>query len=292
MATQAGVRQAIRDNIYSSRPPLRPFVHQINGAINSSITTITVDDGDNFAAGDIIEFEDGEQCYVVSVSTDTLTVIRGYNGTTAASQSDNDVIYKNPRITIQQIDTAVDQIIKELFLQGIYVFGTGSITLVADQFYYTLSPTDIIEPLSFYYADTNSVPVPLPFKSMDLVHTALDTNGHGVHLWEWGDKSSGDTVYYTYQQLINDVTDLLDRQEPLVVMGATARILGMTILPETHDPGKRSDRTVQPGQGARDARYFQAEFFVATRAEQAQLKVDKTKVVRSNLTSRVSRWVS
>ncbi|MDY6835544.1 MAG: hypothetical protein SVY53_12165 [Chloroflexota bacterium] len=51
--------------------------------LSSSATTIDVTDGDNFAEGQTLRIE-SEQVYVSSISTNTLTVSRGVNGTTAA----------------------------------------------------------------------------------------------------------------------------------------------------------------------------------------------------------------
>lgn len=58
---------------------------------NSSATSIVVDNGDYFTAGNIVKVpRTGECMYVSSVSTNTLTVIRGYGTTSAASLVDND----------------------------------------------------------------------------------------------------------------------------------------------------------------------------------------------------------
>ena len=68
------------------------------GGINASVTTITVSDADGtsadletprFQAGNLIKI-DSEWCDVIAVTagtTNTLTVVRGVNGTTAASHS-------------------------------------------------------------------------------------------------------------------------------------------------------------------------------------------------------------
>ena len=57
-------------------------------AIDGSETDIDVDDGDFFRVGDLIRIEN-EIMEVTAVSTDTLTVIRGSHGSSAASHSDN-----------------------------------------------------------------------------------------------------------------------------------------------------------------------------------------------------------
>ena len=59
--------------------------------INTTDTAVVVDDGSIYDAGDIAHIG-GEQIKVLSVSSNTLTVRRAYNGTTAASHSDDAVL--------------------------------------------------------------------------------------------------------------------------------------------------------------------------------------------------------
>jgi hypothetical protein len=63
----------------------------IDGAINDSVTSVTVDDGDFFRVGDLLRFGD-EIVEVTAISTNALTIRRGLYGSTAASHSDNAVI--------------------------------------------------------------------------------------------------------------------------------------------------------------------------------------------------------
>lgn len=64
----------------------------INGAITNVATTVIVDDGSRFLAGDVIAME-AERATVTSVSTDTLTIVRGQQGTTAVAHNDNVPIF-------------------------------------------------------------------------------------------------------------------------------------------------------------------------------------------------------
>ena len=64
----------------------------INGAINASVTTVTVDDGDYFKRGDLIRLGT-EILEVTDISTNDLTVKRGVHGSTAASHSDDVAIW-------------------------------------------------------------------------------------------------------------------------------------------------------------------------------------------------------
>ena len=68
---------------------MSPYTATVNEALDNSETAVDVatDQGAYFRQGDIVAV-DSEYMLVTSVSTDTLTVSRGYGGTTAASHSD------------------------------------------------------------------------------------------------------------------------------------------------------------------------------------------------------------
>jgi len=62
----------------------------LNGAINNSVTTLDVDTGSLFpSVGNFRIMVDSEIMVCTARSTNTLTVVRGQDGTTAASHSDN-----------------------------------------------------------------------------------------------------------------------------------------------------------------------------------------------------------
>jgi len=71
------------------------YASALSAGVNSSTVTIpvTAATGQYFKAGDIIEIF-GEYMQVGAVATDSLTVARGTNGTTAASHSSSDVVTK------------------------------------------------------------------------------------------------------------------------------------------------------------------------------------------------------
>ena len=84
----------------------------LNAADPTTGTTVTVADSTIYNNGDIIEFQDdGEQCFVRSNNgATTMTVIRGYNGTTAAtSHATNVVILKNPTFGYIEIVNAIER---------------------------------------------------------------------------------------------------------------------------------------------------------------------------------------
>lgn len=78
-----------------------PAQDQINGSKLDSDTTITVDDGTKFAAGMILAVDGSDELIKVdSVSSNDLTVTRGYGSSTAEAIADNAIvrIVANPRL--------------------------------------------------------------------------------------------------------------------------------------------------------------------------------------------------
>lgn len=76
---------------------MREQITQLNGAVNSSAGTVTLDDGlEGISRGDLIEI-DTELMYVLSWNdgTNVATVLRGYNSD-AATHADNSVAVINP----------------------------------------------------------------------------------------------------------------------------------------------------------------------------------------------------
>jgi hypothetical protein len=290
--TQAQLRSRVKDEIYNARPHLRPFAHPIAEAMDASETGLDVVDGTNFAKGDVVEYElDGEQNYVSSVSSNTLTVIRGYNSTTAATHNSGDTIFKNPRVTLKQIDQAIADTLLELEGLGVHAWGTGAITLITNQFTYDLSLSDCLDVAAVYYEDDDSLNLrPLPFRVARRLHTTVVPGAAAIRIPEWGDRAAGEDVYYTYKKIIDAAADLLDRQANMVVKGAVGRLLSMFIAPSTDNPSTEANKSVPPGSLRADRREHMSEFLRLAFAEQALLKQEEKDLPVTRLTARARRW--
>ena len=295
MASATEIRERIFNYAYGSGHGKRPFAHRINGAYTAG-GTVTMDDGAKFTVNDVLEFQPlGMQARVESIATNVLTLDAGLNGTVDANLADNVTLFNNPRFTIKDADDAVKATLEVLEDYNIFVIGTGTITLVANQFYYDLTDSDIVEPwgvLGLFEQDaTDLIPRPLPFHYYAGIHATLSTSGHGIKVWYWGNSTAGDTLYFTYAKKIDATTDLTTRQEEMVVKGSVAQLMGTDIIPRTMDPGKRTDRTVQPGQTGRDSRWFQAEFQRALWREEARWMTEIEQLPTTRSIARVNRLV-
>ena len=70
---------------------MSPRADALNEELDNSETAVDVDNGAYFKTGDVLKVE-SELLYVSSISTNTLTVVRGFAGTTAATHTDNTVV--------------------------------------------------------------------------------------------------------------------------------------------------------------------------------------------------------
>lgn len=111
------------------RRMLGDFPWETTGSAASSSSVVVVADGTDWAEGDVGEFEDdGEQFWVKSISTNDLTCVRGYNGTTAATQAASSRILKNPRYGLIEIQNAIESVIQTLPYPRIYKVVADTVT--------------------------------------------------------------------------------------------------------------------------------------------------------------------
>lgn len=92
----------------------RPYVTTATAA-NGSTTTVSVTDGTDWQEGAILEFQDnGEQVLVMSIAANNLTVIRGWNGTTAAAHSSIQA-WRDPQYTYDNISKCLASSVRRLW---------------------------------------------------------------------------------------------------------------------------------------------------------------------------------
>jgi hypothetical protein len=124
----------------------RENLNRLNGAINSSATTLVYEfDQGGIIAGAVLEI-DLESMYVWSVSTGTktATVQRGFNGSTAASHSDDAIIRVNPRFPHWTIFVALNQELADLSspANGLFQVNSEDVVTTAGVVGYDLTLSD------------------------------------------------------------------------------------------------------------------------------------------------------
>ena len=107
---------------------------QLDGAINDTVTTVTLDSGTGVKRSDTLEVED-ELMLVSAVSTNDLTVSRGFYRSTAASHADNTVGYVNPPFPRVRIAEAIKRSFSRMEALGIPLVKTGTYNRTTDLSY-------------------------------------------------------------------------------------------------------------------------------------------------------------
>lgn len=292
--TDASLRARVRRIVYRSQP-MGGVYEDVAPVLTDSATSmaVTTGTGTNWSPGDYVEFEEtGEVALVQARTTDTLTIKRGAFDTTAAAVTAGTTIRKNPRFSQAEIDDAIDTTIRSLWPQ-IYTFGKGTFTYSATSYWYPLSDENIEQVLNVYYEDVerlNPVSV-IGWRDYGELDGTEFTQTKGLYLFGTSGLEAGDDVYYTYQKQITDAADLLDRQEGMVATGVVYHLMGGDGVGRTQDPGRRTDRTVQPGQELRDSYWYFTEFDRLKRLEEISLAKTMDELLpKSRTQRRVQNW--
>ncbi len=279
--TAAAMRNRVLNMVYSAQPTFRPYQTPLATAgINSSVTTIDVPTGTGgaWSVNDEGEFDDGERFLVTGVSTDALTVIRGHGGTTAAAQDQNDIITQNPRFTIEMIDQTVLDAVVDLG-PSIYDLHTITDTYTAGTEWYPMDAVgdeNIFDVLTVYVKQSGEA-------HPNAVHgwvfrNNIDSTGfsepNGLHIPGGLVLTSGSSFYITAKKSYAAVTDLDDGSNAVRIAAhfAVYKLLGMAEVARTHDPGKRTDRTIQPGAEGRSSIWYLREAERLRLREEARLQ--------------------
>lgn len=298
MVTQATIDERINENFITAYPAERPYETILAATYTPVATTVTVPDGVQWTAGDVLEdWDTGELMKVTSVAGNVLTVTRAYMGTTAGTGTVGDRVRKNPRLTKKKIEEEINATLYDLRTHGIYDLDTTTVTLDQTKYIYSVDLGDLVNPpgvISVYYVDpSTSILVPIPFQLVQNVATGALTAGEGLRIPPGVWDASVTTAYVSKAVAYSNVTALADYLEGPIVDGATARCLAGFVGPQLADPGHLSNRTVQPGQGARDARWYQGQYILALRRIAAMLKARDARAsgINSTRDNRARRWV-
>lgn len=240
----------------------------------SSSSTITVSDGTRWAEGSILEFQDnGEQARVKSISVNTLTCDRGWNGTTAAAHSSIEA-WRDPQFTYQQIDDALDWAIGELW-PYVWKVTEDTITPSTTATWYDLDAlaVDLVSVRQQYGTSDSKI------ASYSLtgvggtrqvqfatgLPTGLVTSGTGV-AFPNGFVHPTNTVRIRYRTYITGSSDIPDdagvRVDEVVILGALSRLAGTkeaerVILGED----KEVERSVPVSSRLRAGAFYESQFY-------------------------------
>lgn len=278
--TTASLRTAVMLELEASEPRSRAYETPITNAAGTGVT-ITVGDGDAFQVGDLIETPSGERALVTAIATNSLTVKRAVRGITVETLSSGDIIKKNPRFSLEAVDSAVTGTLHELNPR-IFTLLTEVVAYTVDD-WYDVTDVAMEEVLSAWYIDQGDFFTPYFFFNTDPANSQPK-----IFLGSAGFTGNINVMYRRPYAL---VTELPDRLSSMMANGAVYRLLGGAGARATEDIGKRTDRTIQGGQEHRDSYWYLREFTRLRDAERVYLDDQLKKLPRNRISQRSRRFV-
>lgn len=297
---QATLFQRVRDILLDN-----PWPASFVGNINASTATVPVPDGTRWEEGAILEFEDtGEQVYVVSVSANNLTVIRGFNGTTKAAHDGSVtpiIVYRDPAFTYKRIQDSVELILQSLY-PYVYQKVTTSITPVSGTVWYNLNAAAVglisvsqlssSTPYTYYRYGVKGTRRPVAFEMNVPTTLAASTVAIGFPRGfatttsvqvDYGSRITNATSGSNYTDIADGV------QAETVAYGAAARLVMQADAQRTTTEDiNMGDSSVQPGMRTRVGRDLWAQHAYNRGLWQEDLRKTIPLMSRTNYSSSTS----
>lgn len=150
MTTFADLIERTKRHLYTeTRDEVDKLAAQIATTSATSLTTTYQRGG--IQVGAILACE-LEEMYVLAVSGATVTVARGWNGTTAATHANGTLLFVNPRVSAGAIAKAINEDLVDLSAQGLFGDPTVSFTYTGGTDTYDLTGvTDLTRVLTVKY---------------------------------------------------------------------------------------------------------------------------------------------
>lgn len=270
--TIANVRRILKDT---------PGKLHLNGAIaDTTEETVTLDSGEisRIQAQVTLEHDDGtgEQRRVLSIddANNAFEAERGYNGSTAATHSDNTYMLINPRFSYDIVSQAITHALVHMWNEGLYVHGTRELTSSLTDNVYNLPDAAIDEVLAVYQQPSSfDDPVFLTNWQMDKTvrDTDLFASGYSIFIGENVGIAGTDLFYLTTKEQLA-ITTISTNQEPIVQNLAAALLLEWETPKRLGGPTNQGDRTVTPTNFLTGASYFREVARRAITVERSRLR--------------------
>lgn len=245
----------------------RPYV-TTGTAANAADLTIDVTDGTRWEEGAIGEFQDtGDQFYVQSVAGNVLTVIRGWNGTTAAAHS-SITLFRDPTYFYKDINEALTAALNGLW-PYVWKKGEDTITPSSTTVWFDLDAAfvDLISATQRYGASNEYIGTyggkntGRPIIVSHNLPTAVVASGKGARFPN-GFFHNSNTVEINYRTPITGTSDIEDSATlpvaEAMIYGALARLLtGKEVERISYGEDVEVARGVNPGQRMRVSAYYE-----------------------------------
>ena len=230
-----------------------------SGSASSSSSVVAVTDGTDWEEGAVGEFSsDGEQFKVISVSSNNLTCLRGWNGTTAATHTSSETVYRDPTYGYKQISDALTVALNRLWP---YAWKTeaAALTPLSTTIWYNLTATcvGIISAAQLHGTSNNDVSLfgvdGKPFMFRRNLPTALVASGVGIKFPQ-GLYHASNSISVTAAARITGTSDIEDSSTlpvgDALVTGALGYVVGNKQIPRVSS-GVSRDEAATIGSTAR-----------------------------------------
>lgn len=241
---------------------------------SSSDTTIDVTDGTDWNEGSILEWQsDGDQAYVQSVSSNTLTVIRDVNGTTGSTHGGT-AATKDPVYPFIKVTDAIDAALQTAWPWAWKVV-EASITPSASTVYYNLG-NDVIDLVRAWQEDQSVIPIAQYYGAKgSLKPVAVHKNANSftgvttdyVVFFPNGTYDATNSIYVQYRALLTDTvasgnySDLSeDGLSEAMCWGAASRLVRTTGAARLRNDARQWNSSVDMEQITQTADFFYAEY--------------------------------
>lgn len=258
------VRQILQDHPYEDR---------LQASYTAGSDTISVFNGEDWAEGDILEFYDtGDRYLIEAVSGDNLTVLTGFDGTTSANHDIDSRVMKDPTYPRYHIIDKGKSVLASLWP---YVWKAETINVtpaVGSQVWYNLSTTMIdlvsVTQAVGLYVSFYGVEGGLPVLTRRNIPTGIVTSGHGI-LFPAGFYTPDEQVQIVGRAKVtpaDDGTNFTDLDEDsigveCVCYGTAEKLVADREIPRvTGSDVTLGDSTVEPMTKIRAASYYGAKF--------------------------------
>jgi len=254
----------------------RPLSTQLNGAINASVTTVVVDDARVMRSGIAYEFDDGSgsNAEVMLCQTEnavSVTAVRAWEGTTAATHADNIFVWVDPQYRYNKIALAVNKVLNTDLLPHIYEVQKHEVTTSATTNHYNSPAADCEFILNIYQDLTTSATNAPTYRERFTQYRAVDSDlfSNSKFFTVTGAVQDGTEKLYVNCAHPLAITTLTDPQGMVVEYLAAAHLLEWGEPKTLRDQNERRSKV---GDRARLATYFRDEGKSMLRREAARLQ--------------------
>ncbi len=243
-------------------------VNRLSDAMGAADTTLTVEfEAGEIAAGAALSV-DLEDMRVWSVSGSTVTVLRAYNATTAATHADGSLVLVNPRFTPAQVFRAMNRELAALSGEGLFRVRTVELTSDSTVESYNLANTDLLDIIDIRIDESGPENFWRKVQLWELERDAeTDDFASGTALIIRESLENGRPLRVTYRApftqltaLDNDVaavSGLWEQALDLLQLGAACRLMAGTEVARSRSSAQTSTRRadeVPPGTALQSVR--------------------------------------